>query len=163
VPEYRKIKGYPGYLIGDDGSVFSMKLKKPLKLDPEKTGYIRVRLYNKNKYAKFMVHRLVLNAFVGPCPAGMESRHLNGIRSHNRKGNLRWGTKLENAADRIAHGTQHTLRGADNGYAKLSKSKILRIRARRARGEKYQDIANDFGIRISHAYRIANKQSWAHV
>ena len=51
------------------------------------------------------VHRLVLSAFVGPCPNGMEGCHDNGIPSDNRLENLRWDTPIANAADRVLHGT----------------------------------------------------------
>lgn len=60
-----------------------------------------------DKIKQFRVHRLVLEAFVGPCPTEMEARHLNGDRMDNRLENLRWGTKSENAYDKIRHGT-HT-------------------------------------------------------
>lgn len=161
--EYRDIAGWPGYRIGDDGNVFSMKLKRPLALKPEKNGYIRVDLYNQGIKEKFLVHRLVLEAFVGPCPPGMETRHLNGKRSQNNKGNLEWGTKSENGFDRLRHGTHVFTRGEKSGTAKLTARKVKSIRARRKRGEKYQAIADHFNISIVQAYRIANNQSWAHL
>lgn len=52
----------------------------------------------------FFVHRLVLEAFEGPCPPGMESCHNNGDRQDNRRSNLRWGTKPSNAQDTLRHG-----------------------------------------------------------
>ena len=48
--------------------------------------------------------RLVLLAFVGPCPPGQEARHLNGNSLDNRAENLAWGTKAENTEDQFAHG-----------------------------------------------------------
>jgi hypothetical protein len=52
-----------------------------------------------------MVHQLVLEAFVGPRPRGMESCHNNGNQTDNRLVNLRWDTKSENNLDRVRHGT----------------------------------------------------------
>jgi hypothetical protein len=49
------------------------------------------------------VHRIVLEAFVGPRPDGMEACHNNGNACDNRLTNLRWDTKLSNAADRRKH------------------------------------------------------------
>jgi hypothetical protein len=51
------------------------------------------------------VARLVLAAFVGACPPGMECRHLNGNHTDNRIENLAWGTHVENEADKKIHGT----------------------------------------------------------
>lgn len=52
------------------------------------------------------VHRLVLEAFVGPCPIGKEARHYpDRNTSNNRISNLQWGTKPEQYQDRIKHGT----------------------------------------------------------
>jgi hypothetical protein len=44
-------------------------------------------------------HHLVLEAFVGPRPAGMQTRHLNGVKHDNRSANLAWGSAKENAED----------------------------------------------------------------
>ncbi len=54
---------------------------------------------------KRRVARLVLMAFVGPCPKGMEALHGNGVRVDSRLTNLRWGTRSENQWDQIRHGT----------------------------------------------------------
>ena len=54
-----------------------------------------------------LVHRLVLEAFVGPRPEGMVARHLNGDPGDNRLENLAWGTQSENNYDKVRHGTHH--------------------------------------------------------
>lgn len=51
------------------------------------------------------VGRTVLEAFVGPCPDGMECCHSDGDRWNNRLSNLRWDTKSENQLDSVRHGT----------------------------------------------------------
>lgn len=69
-------------------------------------GYRIVNLKYKGRYAKVLIHRLVLEAFVGPCPESMECRHLNGNRDDNCLGDLCWGTKSENLDDQFRHGTR---------------------------------------------------------
>lgn len=64
-----------------------------------KRGYLIINL---NARDTLRVHRLVLEAFVGPCPPGMETRHLDSDPAHNCLRNLCWGTKAENGADRVA-------------------------------------------------------------
>lgn len=50
-----------------------------------------------------MVHHIVLTTFVGPCPEGLECRHLDGVKTNCRLSNLAWGTVTENAEDRKKH------------------------------------------------------------
>jgi hypothetical protein len=51
------------------------------------------------------VHVIVAEAFIGPRPAGMETRHIDGDPSNNRLENLEYGTRSENAEDSKRHGT----------------------------------------------------------
>lgn len=69
-----------------------------------KTGHLKVQIRMAGKYHHAWVHRLVLETFAGPCPDGMECRHLNGNPKDNRLENLAWGTPSENSADTKAHG-----------------------------------------------------------
>jgi hypothetical protein len=51
------------------------------------------------------VHRLVGEAFLGPLPPGLETRHLDGNSLNNAVGNLKYGTHSENMHDQVRHGT----------------------------------------------------------
>lgn len=57
------------------------------------------------------VHDLVLGAFVGPKPCGLEACHNNGNRKDNSLANLRYDTRSANARDtqrhRILRGEKH--------------------------------------------------------
>ena len=75
-----------------------------MKLTPDNNGYMRLTLSKNDKQKSVTVHRLVLETFVGTCPAGLEGCHNNGNPSDNRLVNLRWDTKSANAKDRVAHG-----------------------------------------------------------
>lgn len=50
------------------------------------------------------VHTLVLTAFVGPRPEGMECCHQDGDPSNNILSNLRWDTPSSNNYDTVKHG-----------------------------------------------------------
>lgn len=67
-------------------------------------GYQVVGLWRRNRQKLSRVHRLMLEAFVGPCPDGMEACHGNGDRSDNRLDNLRWDTSGSNKYDIVKHG-----------------------------------------------------------
>lgn len=61
------------------------------------SGAVRVyrNIYNR-KLGNLKVHRLVCEAFHGPCPTGLETLHLDENGLNNRPENLRWGTHKEN-------------------------------------------------------------------
>ncbi|WP_082971209.1 HNH endonuclease signature motif containing protein [Mycobacterium sp. 852002-51971_SCH5477799-a] len=54
------------------------------------------------------VHRLVLEAFVGPAPSGTFGCHLDGDPANNRLNNLRWDTQANNLRDVVSHGRHHS-------------------------------------------------------
>src|SRR5262245_35009916 len=59
-----------------------------------------------------MVYHLVLEAFIGPCPKGMEARHLDDDTSNDRLSNLAWGTSSQNKQDIIRNtGRDHCTNG----------------------------------------------------
>lgn len=63
------------------------------------------------------VHSLVLEAFVGPCPPGMEARHRDDDPTNNALENLVWGSRSQNSDDAIRNdrhfhaGLTHCKRG----------------------------------------------------
>ena len=59
-------------------------------------GYRRVRMNYKHR----SLARIVLEAFVGPCPEGHECDHKNRERDDDRLVNLRWVTHSENMLNR---------------------------------------------------------------
>lgn len=74
-------------------------------------GHLKVIFTNggSERYS-FQVHQLVMLAFVGPCPEGMEVRHLDSVPWNNVLTNLTYGTRLENARDRVLNGTDNNAR-----------------------------------------------------
>lgn len=72
-------------------------------------GHLSVGLKRNSSRVTVRVHRLVLEAFVGPCPPGMEACHNDGDTSNNSLPNLRWDTSSANKQDMIRHGTNYML------------------------------------------------------
>ncbi len=69
------------------------------------SGYPSVVLSRNGLSSTEYVHALVLTAFVGPRPEGMECCHWDGNRLNAELGNLRWDTHSENQYDQVRHGT----------------------------------------------------------
>ena len=77
-----------------------------LKLVVRKSsGRVFVNLSNGHSGGKsYIVHRMVLEAFVGPCPPGMETLHADDDPTNNNLNNLRWGTRSENEYESVRNG-----------------------------------------------------------
>ena len=166
--EYREIPDYPGYRVGSDGSIWSSRVKgSPSRCGPwvkkkpsiTKEGYYSVGMSGTYRRGFVLVHRVVLLAFVGPAPEGTECRHLDGNRLNPCLANLKWGTRQENATDRITHGT--TNRGRKCHSAKLVEQDVVEIRRRIAAGESYSRIARDYGVTRGCIKGVAKGKSWA--
>jgi len=97
-------------------------------------GYPSVSLTNNSKGHTRAIHRLVMEAFVGPKPEGMECRHLDGNRGNPRLENLVWGTPVENQADRNTHGTSNS--GEQHPLSKLTEKSVVQIKKLLDDGER---------------------------
>lgn len=119
-------------------------------------GYCYVGIRNVGaRGAPVGVHCLVLRAHTGPPAPGQECRHLDGDRSNNRLGNLKWGTRKENAADRVLHGTHH--RGEASPTSRLTDEQAEEIRE--ASGS-HAEVARHFGVSATTIWRIRNGQAY---
>lgn len=109
--QWRPVLGFENlYQVSNHGRVWSHHKHKLLALSSKhpKTGHLYVSLHPGDGTRKMCkVHRLVLEAFVGPCPEGQQGRHLNDISDDNRLKNLLWGTPRDNAHDKIRNGHDH--------------------------------------------------------
>ena len=153
--QWRMAVGFPYYEVSDHGRVRSFitpygtdkRLNSPriLHLYRTQRGYLQVWLYHnrKNKRGRkaALVHKLVLEAFIGKRPDGFVCRHLDGNSENNRLSNLCWGTQLENMNDKYLHG--NALTGERNPRAKLTKSDVLEIRA-----------SKETGVALAAKYRV---------
>lgn len=108
---------------------------------------------------QYKVHRLVLEAFVGPCPKGMMACHNNSNPLDNRPENLRWDTWEANCADMVEHGTR---KGSNNGRTSLLEDHVEQI--------KYligtttaKEVAKQYGVSNVAVGLIKNGKTWTHV
>ena len=93
----RKVRGVNHYTGKDFFRTIPERILRPGKSC--KSGHVSVVLGHGERGKP--VHQLVMLAFVGPPPVGMEVRHLNGNPTDNRLENLSYGTRTENILDVI--------------------------------------------------------------
>lgn len=169
---WKDVVGYEGrYMVSDLGRVKSLpnkarKSELVMKLvKHKKTEHRLVNLTSSVggfwRQKVFWVHRLVLEAFVGPCPEGMEGCHGDGDPANNVLSNLRWDTHKNNMDDRVTHGT-HAI-GEQNPRAKLTNAQAKEVKRRIENGESNEEISEDFPITARGIKSIRNGQNWSHL
>jgi len=165
---WKDIPGYEAiYQVSNLGRIRrlsgSYKCHKNRMIKPatKKTGYRIVSLWKDNKQKMHRVCKLVLETFIGPCPEGMECRHLNGKSNNDNLTNLRYGTKQENINDKIMHGT--IVKGSMVWNSKLKESDIPNIKNLINSGLSDIEIGRIFKVSYATIYDIRKNKTWSHV
>lgn len=173
--ELKDIPGFPGHAITKNGRVWSKprldsrgnhlpgKWLKPFSMS---SGHLQVTLWKNAVNYKYLVHRLVLEAFVGPCPEGMECRHLDDDPINNKLENLRWGTRSENMYDSVRNGKHARVRncGEKAGMSKLRESDISVIRYLwNVAKFSFVDIAWQFNVVPETISSVCHRKTWGHI
>lgn len=151
---WRPVQSIPGCESSSDG-----ELRHEGRLlrqhQHNRRGYLSVVVRGR----RHLVHRLILEAFSGPAPAGHDdAMHLDGNPKNNCPENLRWGSHAENMVmlsgdPRLSHCDE------SNPNRRLTRAAVETIRAAyRARtgfhwGRK--GLAATYHISETHALRIA--------
>lgn len=171
--EWRDIPGYPGYQVSDFGNVRSFKNRNgrgrpgqtyrqhKIKPSVQFRGRLYAHLSANNKSRGFAIHRLVLLAFVGPCPEGMEACHNDGNHLNNHFSNLRWDTRKSNWNDMKLHGVAPI--GEKHGRTHLSSDEVTAIRVMYSKGVSKECITRMFDIPKSTMYNIVHGNTWKQI
>jgi hypothetical protein len=169
--QFLPIEGYPGYRVSKAGEVQSCwtRYRRPaimtdtwLSLKPvrRRYGHLTVNLSRAGKKLSRPIHRLVLEAWVGPCPPGLICCHNNGLPWDNRVENLRWGSYKSNSEDTLLHGRRS--RG-ENSNSKLKEAEVVQIRRLKAEGVPSRELASRFGVCPGHIESVVNRRCWRHL
>ncbi len=152
--QWRVIEAYPNYEVSNTGLVRNSS-KRVLSLNTKKgkAPYQRVHLSKDGRAAYLLVHRLVLTAFVGRCPDGMQCLHIDNNPRNNHLQNLRWGTPKEN------HSTINRT-GANNGRCRLTVDDVRKIRSSPLGPAA---LALHYQVSDTTIINIRNRKIWKHV
>jgi hypothetical protein len=95
---WKDVLGYEGlYVVSSLGRVKSVKTGLIRKHYDEGHGYKRVSLCKNRRYKLKCIHRLVVEAFIGAIPKGLEVNHKDEDKSNNTLDNLEICTRQYNA------------------------------------------------------------------
>jgi len=156
----RKIPSFPAYSACSNGFIWRYgRIVKPRLNRPD--GYLSIKPSMNGLQRDAYVHRLVCEAWHGPCPSGKECRHKDGNRLNNAPSNLEWADHGDNLADRKVHGTMY--QGEAHHLAVLNASLVREARSLARQGIPVPTIANLIGIKTSTVFNAVVGRTWAHV
>ena len=169
----KPIPGFPDYEITDDGRVWScthwdrfrrLHAGRWLQLRAaDACGHLGVALFRNGHRKECKVHRLVLETFVGPCPAGMECCHKDGNPMNNRLDNLRWDTRQGNRKDDMRCGKAKGASGEHNPHARTTEREVREMRMLFAAGVTRRTLAERYGLAWPTVDHICKRRNWRHV
>lgn len=109
--QWKDVTGYEGlYQVSDAGRVAKIRngerrVKKASRCSGD---YLQACLTKEKKQRRFLVHRLVAEAFI-PNPDGKpEVNHIDGDKANNAASNLEWVTARENVGHSYIAGIRKT-------------------------------------------------------
>jgi hypothetical protein len=150
--EWTDVPGYLGYRVRRDGSLRGPSGKALAPMRDPRSGHLYVITGDRRK---LRVHHAVLLAFVGPRPEGCIGRHLDDDSAYNHVSNLAWGTRLDNAADRLSN--RGYTRGVARANARLTDEKVRAIREDR---RPSRVVAAEYGVSHTAILRIRRGERW---
>lgn len=170
---WRPVVGYEGlYEVSNLGRIKALARfvngrwgqPHPVKervMRPYTDRYPMLLLYRENERKNVHVHRLVLEAWVGPRPKGLVGCHNDGDRTNNAISNLRWDTLQANSDDIDRHGRRYC--GTAHHMSKLKPANVRAIRRKLANGVRPTAIAKAYGVSTPSICSIRDGKSWKSV
>lgn len=152
------------YEVSNDGLVRHQHRRHILSPYTSESGYLKISLEDGPKRKNHFIHRLVLRAFCGPCPKGLQVNHKDGVKANNCVENLEYVTCKENHQHARAMGLyDNTARGERIHSAKLTESDVIDIRKKYRDGSRIRDITKKYPVCEQVIWSIVHRKTWKHV
>jgi hypothetical protein len=137
----------------------SGKLRKPQAI---KGGYVLATMSVNGKIFGRYVHRLVVDAFLGPIALGLEVNHKDGVKTNNGVANLEVVTTSENRIHRyrVLGCKPNRVIGIRHHSAILPWEQIQAIRGSYdGKRGSIGTLARQYGVKDGYIWRIVTKKS----
>jgi hypothetical protein len=127
-------------------------------------GYREVCFFDaKHNRKTKLIHQVVCDAFLGPCPDGYEINHKDGDKRNNHLDNLEYVTPSQNIRHALETGLMVPARGTQISTSVLTNRQVRRIRERFKNGASMSDISRRLKIGLTTVSDIVNRRTWTHI
>lgn len=153
------------YEVSDEGRIRSLAGQYAGRIFRGRTarnGYLYFDLCANGEKARFLVHRLVAIAHIGPAPDDSPwINHRDGNKRNNRVTNLEWVSPSENNAHAYRSGLKKPTdaRGERNPRAKLTREQVHEIRSLSGTVSQ-RHLAARYGVSKSTIQWIQKGRNW---
>ena len=165
------VRGHDGvYEVSDEGVVRRVApgrhTRPGLLLKPHMTpnGYLMVKLLSPKHDGSWTMrglHRVVAEAFLGPCPDGIEVNHKDLNKLNNRLENLEFMTRKQNARHALENGGYRC--GTKMKNAKLTEEVVAKLREAGIRRGMWSQTARELGVARTTLRHAVRSKTWNHV
>ncbi len=129
---WKNIPSQPLHQASDAGQIRVKATGRIIRPYLHRRGYLHIVLDKRSAlpkdHAPKAVHRLVCEAFYGPCPEGYETSHADDCPTNNHISNISWQLPPEHRKDRWR---QHIAKGHHRrlGHEKIDRAAIVKLNA----------------------------------
>lgn len=109
-----------------------------------KEGYKSVSLSVNGFVRRYYAHRLVAEAYLGPCPLGMVVNHKDGNRSNNISTNLEYVWPQQNSQRAGINGQLR--QGENHSHSKVTAADVRAIREAVKNGASQASMCKKYGL-----------------
>ena len=149
------IPGYEHYMISNHGRVRNDR-NMILRGGYDNRNYHIINLSINGIKTIHKVHRLVMIAFIGPCPDNHEVHHIDSNPKNNCLSNLVYVTHKTNM--------QESMQGIKNHQAVMTPDDVRQLRyLYRTTSKSIRTLSEEFDIGYSTARNIIKGVTWSHV
>lgn len=159
VSNHGRVKALPWELRHWCGKMIPQP-EKLVALVKHSGGYRIVSLRQGTK--KAYVHRLVMEAFVGPPGERQDVNHIDGNKANNRLDNLEYCDRLHNVRHAIATGLQDNA-GEGNGMHRYTTEQVIAAHRRVEQGASQKQAAAETGVSVGMVSQIVKGKRWRHL
>jgi len=146
-------------LVNRNGKVVKHYQKERMLKQRLCQGYLSVYIHRKF----CLIHRLMLETFVGECPKGLVASHKDDNKLNNQIDNLEWTTQSNNLKNSYANG-KSTKRGELNNNARLKGKNVRKIRKLYEIDDwTYKELAKKFGVSYHTIRDLILRRTWKEI